>query len=172
MGGPGSGRWGPGGKPDARRIVEDCRRFALADLVGRSGWGVWRWSDGARLAATLDPGRETLALSYVVSDEREPTEERFEIVRPGPGLGPLRLVRCPCGRSAKFLYLPPGATRFRCRRCLGLVHRSNRESRRWEAVIRQMGGVHPRVVRRLCRRWDVRPRPLDGPLDLTMRQFR
>lgn len=38
--------------------------------------------------------------------------------------GRRKLFSCECGRGAIFLYLPEGATRFKCKRCHKLMHRA------------------------------------------------
>ena len=70
--------------------------------------------------------------------------QSVEIVQTSLYFGPRRWFRCPgpangtnCHRRARFLYLPPNATRFCCRRCHDLVHLSaQRHHKRVDALLR------------------------------------
>jgi hypothetical protein len=82
-------------------------------------------------------GGESYALDYRATKlrdgeviETEDVVDRGPLASTRPYFGGLRWWwRClGCGRRVGKLYLPPGQTRFRCRRCHGLTYRSTRHS--------------------------------------------
>lgn len=149
MGGYGSGR------PATRQGVEETKRFpvryaALALRQLRAGErpaegyaqaaGVVNWSSYGRPSGSAGyhvveraPGRPLLVLTYTLG-EREEVRDLLELVERPSNLpdspGRVVLVRCACGRLARTLYLCERRGRFRCRRCVGVVYRSSRESDR------------------------------------------
>jgi hypothetical protein len=157
MGGPGSGRWGRGGKADAKALVEDCRELDINRLVcpgvvrpgGRYvGRCSWRTAEGdrrgtLRLDAQLGDEAGTLRLIYRRRRGGEESGRRYDYT--------IRLVTTtlrsggrrwwfacpaegaggmPCGRRSGKLYLPPRGVVFACRCCHDLTYRSRREGRR------------------------------------------
>lgn len=178
MGGSGSGRWG-GSNPDAKTLVEDCRRLDLRLLVregavrpGAMTTGRWTWSRGGKEVASVgyeaqaaeDHG--TLRLVYTVTRGEAKTDVDYRVALETtllPSGGRRWWFRClarrgggpPCGRRAATLYLPPGATYFACRSCHRLAYTSSRESRRWDRMFRQLAsstGFPVEEVRRVMMR--------------------
>jgi hypothetical protein len=184
MGGLGSGRFSPDGRPGRKRVVEDClvldaNRLMRAGVLraGRCRSDVLTWTDGdtgAVLGAigyavdTTDPGDPWVRLSYTAGPSDEPVEDRVGLCTTSPHLGGVRWwFVCPgppgggpCGRRVGKLYLPPGERHFRCRHCHRLTYTSCRESRRLDIVFRwaaKRSGADPGLVQRLLgppSRWD------------------
>lgn len=179
MGGYGSGRW-PYGKSDAKTLVEDCRvldiRGFLREKVVRpnhSEAGRWIWSRN---------GEEVASVSYVANTRDDcGTLRLYYQIRRGENAVPvdhtIRLVTSPvgarggrrwlfactacrnggptCGRRAAKLYLPAGGKVFACRRCYDLAYQSNRESRKWDSMVKVMAastGLSIPAVRKAMRR--------------------
>jgi hypothetical protein len=164
MGGPGSTRWKDYPK---RKLVEDCLVLDLSQL-NRAGlfdretaYGALRWSEprtGEVLASAvfgmkpLDDGERALAIGYERTQGRS-TEKIVELLRlesTRPHFGGLRwFARCPdCDGRGYKLYLPPGATRYRCRGCHDLTYLSVQD--------------HDKRVDRLRRNPAARAAVLDG----------
>jgi hypothetical protein len=163
MGGFWSGRWGYGGKSDARTLVEDCRsldinRLAREGVVranARSS-GNWRWShQGVEVASvgyeadTTESVSGTLRLRYTVKRRAEVQDLHYPIslvTTPLPSGGRRWWFLCPasrnggpaCGRRVGKLYLPPGGTVFACRHCHRLAYTSSRESGKWDGLFRTL----------------------------------
>lgn len=140
MGGYGSGQWRSAryATVDASCVLDTAwlkRRnaFHLGAHVGAvSTWtrrpsgvvteSVW-WETDLRDAAT-----PVLWLRYSAGGTR--VDERVPLGRTRPTYGGARwwfACPCRCQRCAK-LYLPPGARRFRCRRCYRLAYQCQRET--------------------------------------------
>jgi hypothetical protein len=163
MGGYGSGRWGYGGKGDAKDLVEDCLTLDISRLV-RDGVvrpllsrvGGLSWSRR---------GQEVASIRYEVSATQDEGTFRFTYTVGRPGqeraqqdyIVPLittRLVsdgrrwwfRCPahrngepkCERRVGKLYLPPRGRVFACRNCHSLAYTSSRESRKWDGMFKSL----------------------------------
>lgn len=134
MGGRGSGR------PPERYAVCDSRSLSVGELLARTPAGKpnceisWRTLTGGRLTARLsfrpvgtqrasERATQTIELRYWPTLTDPFT--RQAIVVPGGGRAPS--ILCPvCGAAVRKLYAPPGADRFACRTCHGLVYRRPR----------------------------------------------
>ena len=145
-----------------KMTVEECRAFSLSSLVrdgifrappGTLCHSKWTDSDQREILRVyfwwdLTPTGQFLRINERVygasrasgsvaaqSIEIVQTRLRFGL-RPWflcPGLG----NGAPCHRRARFLYLPPGETRFCCRICHDLVHLSaRRHDKRVDALLR------------------------------------
>jgi hypothetical protein len=182
VGGYGSGRWGYGGKADAKGLVEDCRTLDINEFVregivrpGARFLGVWSWRSPegeVRAPIGLDArtGDEagTLRLIHGVRRAAEQAERLCDytirlVTTVLPSGGRRWWFTCPakgsggsaCGRRSVKLYLPPVGRIFACRRCHELTYRSCRESRKRDGQWRRLAaatGRDPRQVKRLMER--------------------
>ena len=146
-----------------KMTVEECTAFSLSSLVRD---GVFRAPPGTlcRSKWTDSDEKETLRIyfswdltqtgqSFLCINERRGSASRFssrvvaqsiEIVQTRLRFGLRPWFLCPglgngatCHRRARFLYLPPGETRFCCRTCHDLVHLSaQRHDKRIDALLR------------------------------------
>ena len=146
-----------------KMTVEECIAFSLSSLVRD---GVFRARPGTLCNSnwTDSDQRETLRIHF--SWDLTPTGQSFlrinerankgsnpspsvdaqsvEIVQTSLHFGSRRWFVCPglangtsCQRRARFLYLPPNATRFCCRICHDLVHLSaQRHDKRIDSLLR------------------------------------
>jgi len=132
MGGPGSGR------TRQRCVVGDCRCVSVGELLrhGRraeppGGEVVWRrlGSDEVRAGLTYQLTSESwpqlanvalIELHYQVAPQGGTTRQQIALERRARET----LGLCPdCQRAVRRLYAPPGADRFACRACQGLIYR-------------------------------------------------
>jgi hypothetical protein len=146
-----------------KMTVEECIAFSLSSLVRD---GVFRappgtlcnsnWTDSDQqetlriyFSWDLTPsGQSFLRINERANKGSKPSRsvdaQSIEIVQTRLSFGLRRWFRCPgpakdttCDRRAGFLYLPPGETRFCCRRCHDLVHLSaQRHDKRVDALLR------------------------------------
>ena len=146
-----------------KMTVEECTAFSLSSLVRD---GVFRAPPGTlcRSKWTDSDEKETLRIyfswdltptgqSFLRINERRGSASRsssrivaqsIEIVQTRLRFGLRPWFLCPglgygatCHRRARFLYLPPGETRFCCRTCHDLVHLSaQRHDNRIDALLR------------------------------------
>jgi hypothetical protein len=169
MGGYGSGQW----RSARHMTVEQCCVFECAWLrrrgaleSGGCAWGqsFWTLRPSGEAAGSIDWQADLRDLSaplvwlrYHAASER--VDERVPLVPTEPPYGGTRWwFSCPrCGRRCAKLYLPSGATRFRCRRCHRLVYQCQRETRsdrmlrRAEKLRRHIGcapGESPRMAQK------------------------
>lgn len=167
MGGYGSGEW----RWDVKTTVEDCRvldvnRWAREGVLrpGQHRRGSWAWyrfeektSSIGYEVDTTDMAAPWFRLFYTFTESGEEVDEtaRLDVTRLHFG-GARFWFTCPrCGQRVGKLYLPPGARRFRCRRCYGLTYTSCRESHKYDrlyATIALEVGVPPSFVKRVIRR--------------------
>ena len=163
MGGYGSGRWGCG-KSDAKTLVEDCRTLDMVRLVrDRSirayhrGNGTIIWSRNGEKVASIGyevntgPNDGTIRLHYTSErggEEKILLDYTIPLTTIGFVAGGRQWwFRCnasrnngpSCGRRVRKLYLPPRGRVFACRHCHDLAYRSNRESRKWDGVLKELG---------------------------------
>lgn len=88
----------------------------------------WSWKrDGVEtgnIGLKVGPGCITLLYTATRDGETETVREPVAVERTACNYGGMRAwFACPgCGRRCAALYLPPGATRFRCRTCHNLAH--------------------------------------------------
>jgi len=94
----------------------------------------WKWRRGqasVTYVLRLKDGSGSLRLDYTVTrgGEKLPVDESFTIVSRRPHFGGFRYyLLCPrCGYRVVKVYLPPGATHFRCRSCHNLTYQSVQE---------------------------------------------
>jgi len=162
MGGFGSGRWGYGGKGDARTLVEDCRnldvnRFVREGIIrpGSRSMGTWEWSrHGERVAsigyeadARADAGNLRLFYSSGRAGKRETLDYHVPLVTTVlPSGGRRWWFLCvasrnggaACGRRVAKLYLAPSSKIFACRHCHRLAYTSSRESRKYDSLFKSL----------------------------------
>jgi hypothetical protein len=146
-------------RPWRKLTCEECVRFTISSLT-RAGLfrappgtlcnSMWKDSDGKELLRIYFSwhfsGADGAGLSitdgkYGVA--RIPPQA-VEIVYTRLSFGSRRWFQCPglptrtrCDRRAGILYLPPNASRFACRMCHNLVHRSAQEhDKRVDALLR------------------------------------
>ena len=140
MGGYGSGEW----RSARYARVEDCCVLGAAWLRSRgairagcmvTGTASWTRRPSGELAASIwweadlrDPAAPCVWLRYRAGAAR--VDEAVPLHRTAPNYGGTRWwFGCPrCGRRSATLYLPPGAERFRCRRCYRLAYQCQRET--------------------------------------------
>src|SRR5262245_10188937 len=108
MGGRGSG----GYREQKRTLVEQCTGISVRDIeASLRGWPV--------------------QLSCEVEGRPVTVSVRMTHTRSVFGKGRQWWFHCPsCYRRCSWLYLPPGALKFACRRCWGLAYYSQRTRRR------------------------------------------
>jgi hypothetical protein len=146
-----------------KMTVEECTAFSLSSLVRD---GIFRAPPGTlcRSKWTDSDEKETLRIyfswdlaqtdqSFLCINERvyggsktsrSVAAQSIEIVQTRLRFGLRPWFLCPglgngatCHRRARFLYLPPNATRFCCRICHDLVHLSaQRHDKRVDALLR------------------------------------
>ncbi len=119
---------------------------------GQSSWSV-RGETVASIGWTIDTrSSPRLTLSYTYTPHGrspEEVEEHFPLIQTWPHFGGLRWwVLCRCGRRAGQLCKPPGASRFRCRRCYRLAYQSQSETSEWRAYRRAQ-----KLAKRLSPEW-------------------
>jgi hypothetical protein len=160
MVGSGSGRWN---YHEKKRTTENCWALEVADLPrgtldGGMLSGVLRVLrlDGVRSvlcvrwALELVGESPVLALSYRACRRAEGREiiERVRFLTTKPHFGgtrwwfacPLSSEEGPCGQRVGRLYLPPGESRFGCRRCHSLTYKSSQESHRYDRLCALVAG--------------------------------
>lgn len=146
MGGLGSGRWEWHRKA---RVVENCasistvrpreqltQHIGVIKPTGGYSWVTRCCLDGAREAlfeiVMPEGAQPTLRITLSAVGGRMADGDSHNITFAGakPHLGGTRWwFLCPlCNRRTAYLYLPPGTSRFGCRRCLNLTYRSCQES--------------------------------------------
>lgn len=120
MGNSNSGRWGGKAKCENRPAI-DIRRLAREGLLKPSSAFIWRWSDGAMVAAKVH--QEALELSYATN--LKPMQSyRFEITQTRCNYGGARSwLICPhCQKQCAKIFERNG--RFACRSCQRLRYQS------------------------------------------------
>jgi hypothetical protein len=150
-------------RSERKMTVEECIAFSLSSLVRD---GVFRAPPGTLCNSNWTDSDQQETLRIYFSWDLTPTGQSFlrinerankgsklspsvsaqsvEIVQTSLHFGSRRWFVCPglanrtaCHRRARFLYLPPDATRFCCRRCHDLVHLSaQRHDKRVDALLR------------------------------------
>jgi hypothetical protein len=160
MGSSGSGRWK---YHEKKRTTEECWALDVADLPrGTLDKGV---PSGVLRALRLDGRNSILCVRWVLKLEGEgpvltlsyrPCRrveeqeiiERVQLLSTQLHLGgvrwwfacPRRLNGASCNRRIGKLYLPPGESRFGCRRCHALTYKSSQESHRYDRLCTLMAG--------------------------------
>jgi hypothetical protein len=151
MGGDGSGRWDWHNK---RATVEECRRFALRQVLRGPAWGSLSWTRNKEPAGNISyfveysngqPRR--LKLTYKFTDSGLNVDYSMLIVSTLTPWGSTRYwLLCPgCGRRCGNLYLPPGGPRFVCRLCGNLTYTTCQESGKSSILT---GLLWPEVIER------------------------
>lgn len=166
MGGYGSGQW----RTARYATVEDCCVFDVAWLKQRGALcpgsfttGTASWTRGEEPAGSIGwaadvlyHSRDSPSVQLCYGAGAEDVDERVALLHTRPPYGGVRWwFGCPrCGRRSAKLYLPRGATRFRCRRCYRLAYQCQRETqadrllRRGRKLWRRIGadtGTAPRM---------------------------
>ena len=121
----------------------------------------WKYQNGVKSASVsfeIDRYGETLILKYTKTKHQETVciENNIQLTQGPVGFGCIRYYfLCPnCGRRYSKLYLPPGATRFACRKCYDLTYTSCQESHKFDGLFRDIGndvGMSPEEVKRILR---------------------
>lgn len=130
MGGYFSGRWGG---ISTRRTTNESLSLGISALkkclVGGEWSLSWRWKRGNEDAGNVGllVSRERVVFLYTVTrGDGVPDTVRDEVSLTWTGCnygGGRAWYVCPgCGARRRVLYLPPGATRFRCRECHKLAY--------------------------------------------------
>ncbi len=130
MGGYFSSRWGG---ISTRRTTNEGISLdisALKQWLGCGEWSLgWRWKRGNEDAANIGLliSRERVVFIYTVTTsggEPEAVRDEVVVMRTGCNYGGERAwFLCPsCGARRRVLFLPLGATRFRCRECHNLSY--------------------------------------------------
>jgi LSD1 subclass zinc finger protein len=130
MGGYFSGRWG---SIPTRRTTNEGLSLdisALKKCLMGGEWSLhWQWKRGNEDAAKVGllVSRERVVFLYTVTRggrESETVRDEVSLTWTGCNYGGGRAwYVCPsCGVRRRVLYLPPGATRFRCRGCHKLAY--------------------------------------------------
>jgi hypothetical protein len=134
MGGYGSGRWDLHTK---RATVEECKRFALWQVLRGPAWGSLSWTRGGEPAGNIsyqveyhDRQPRRLKLTYKFIDSGLSVDYSMPIVSTLTPWGSPRywLLCSGCGRRCGNLYLPPSGRRFVCRSCGNLTYTTCQES--------------------------------------------
>ncbi len=143
MGGPGSTRWGEHVKATP---IEACPRLDSVFVSSHEG--------GARITSLDRSSSVTITSIEHHNTTRVVNYLFFGAHRQArlPLVGGLPSWRCPgnhgvCGARVRYLYLPPGADRFLCRRCHRLTYRSRQEHRRRSEADRLLAGLRARLIR-------------------------
>jgi hypothetical protein len=148
MGGDGSGRWHEHQKA---AVTADClpldtgtfRRDGIFRFAAASGTIAWDRDCETVLSAMYSLERRStgrvLRLQYSLGSD-SPVTEVVPITTTTPRFGGIRhWFRCPgCGHSVCKLFLPPGASEFRCRRCSRLSYRSCQQSHTALGMLRHL----------------------------------
>jgi hypothetical protein len=126
MGGSGSGRWWGHRKA---RTVESCCCLSVqpgGKVGGTVPNGSWT------LTQEKEAGSEFMVLRGSKDGWR--AEEWIEFIFWDPRFGGRSIwLLCPgCGKRFRKLYAPPGAAKFRCRRCWKLAYISSQEAHKWD----------------------------------------
>jgi hypothetical protein len=163
LGGSGSGRWN---HHERKRTTEECSTLDVGDLPrdmldGGTLSGVLRALrfDGERSVLRVSWALElvgespVLTLSYRPHGPRRRAEgreliERVRLLTTKPHFGgarwwfvcPFQLDGEACQRRVGKLYLPPGQSRFGCRRCHDLTYKSSQEGHRYDRLCALMAG--------------------------------
>jgi hypothetical protein len=145
MGGYGSGRWDWHNK---RATVEECKRFALRQVLRGPAWGSLSWTRRKEPAGDISYFMEysngqprRLQLMYKFTDSGLSVDYSMTIVSTLTPWGSLRYwLLCPsCGRRCGNLYLPPSGPRFICRLCGNLTYTTCQESGKSNILARLLG---------------------------------
>ena len=191
MGGYGSGPW----HRSRYRLVERSCTLALSDLkragvlsAGNLSTSFWTWRWDHNVVATVrvltapsgsaEYSRPHLAISYQWREGEDGgwnhVAERFLLSQTSPPYGGSRWwMHCVCNRRVAKVYLPRGATRFRCRRCHQLRYRTQRMTidARWQnranRIVRRLGGEADdgNVYKPKWMRWTTFQRLMDDVQD-------
>jgi len=146
MGGYGSNRWGG---THVRATTGDGLRLPIASLkpyLAHGTWKmVWQWKRGDAVAAMmgLSVNREGVTLDYTITrGDYEPQMVRDAVPVAWTNCtygGERAWFVCPsCETRRSTLYLPPGATHFRCRECHKLAY----STQQMDAHDRHMHHIH------------------------------
>ncbi len=160
MGGYGSTRWG---WHDTANTADGSKRLSIADLM-RASLGAIKTERGyaGRIFWTCrgQPAGDVMfflvyrGVRFVYTEVGSGVEYDYKVdfeTQARHFGGQQWYFRCPeCDARASKLYLPPGASRFACRRCHRLTYASCQESRKYDALARMIG-VTPDDMRRLNR---------------------
>ncbi len=152
MGGYGSTRWQ--GKA-VRRTTGVSLRLEIGELKAYLGGETyllgWSWKRGERemgnVTLKVEPGCVTLLYTTTRDGATETIRDPVAVERTPCNYGGTRAwFACPgCELRCAALYLPPGATRFRCRTCHKLAHGTqqmdahDRHMHRIRVIERQLG---------------------------------
>lgn len=166
------GGYGSGTRITKKSTVEDSRPISTSAFTGAyrfrrgtysSGTLSWKNHAGETTASlgytvdTMTPGGETIRLTYTIRRTPPVPVDECIPLDPVPARfgGDVWWFRCPtCARRVRTLYLPAGATRYRCRTCYGLTYASVQTHdkrldalrRNPEALLGALRGTPPSVL--------------------------
>jgi hypothetical protein len=157
-------RWVAQGSFGAKLLVEDCPVLGIDRILrrgmlqpGQRTVRVITWKKDGRELASVEyeinakPDSGTMTLQSKQGYEREDQKRRYTfplVTTILPSGGRRWWIQCmacqggrsACGRRVSKLYLPPNGRIFACRRCHDLAYTSSRESRKRDAMLRDMAG--------------------------------